>query len=189
MIPKLWTPDEDCNLSPGGIALCAGNVKARILDRPKPGELYGEPLTDWFGYDNNLKTVLLNYLWETGVRSGVAITAWYMGLIDDAGFSSSENAADTMASHASWAELTTYTAATRIAWAPGAAASGTITIALAITFTTNADSNIRGIFITSNATKSSATGTLFSAASKASASTILSGQQYQAIYSATLTPG
>jgi hypothetical protein len=164
-----------------------GLFRARILDIPKPGKKFGTPLTDWFNIPNGAKTVGLNHVLDTVFRGGTPITAWYCGLIDDTGYSS-DPAGDTAGSHGGWTELTTYTAGTRPQWSPGAAASGSVTISSAITLTTNADSLIRGIFVSSVNTKGASTGTLWSTAVEAAARSILSGQQYQWYYTVTLTP-
>lgn len=164
-----------------------GMFRARILDRPAPGQKFGTPLTDWFDIKNGAKTVGLNHVLDTVFRAQTPITAWYCGLIDDTGYTS-DPAGDTASSHGGWTELTTYTAGTRPQWSPGAASAGSVTISSAITLTTNADSNIRGIFVSSVNTKASNTGTLWASAVEAVARSILSGQQYQFYYTVTLVP-
>ena len=179
--------DRGVKVGPSGLLLF-GNVFARTLDRPRPGELRGRPITPWAKYPNGAKTVGLNKLLDVAFRNQTQITQWYCGLIAESGYSS-ESAADTSASHAGWSELTTYTSSTRLAWSPGAASSGTITISSAMSFTTNADSQIRGILIASSSTKSSIVDVLWATATEASARTILSGQTYEVYYTITATPG
>lgn len=89
-----------------------------------------------------------------------ANSTWYIGLIDNSGYSAIA-AADTSASHAGWTESTDYTAATRQAWGPSAAASQSITNGSAVSLTMNATKTIKGAFLISNSTKGGSTGTLF----------------------------
>lgn len=164
-----------------------GVFRARILDRPKPGKKFGDPLCEWFEFKNASKTAGLNHVLETVFRGGAPIANWYTGLIDDTGFTG-DPITDTAAVHGGWAELTTYTAGTRPAWTPGAASAGSVTIGSAITLTTNADSMIRGIFVSSVNTKGSNTGLLWATAVEPTARSILNGQQYQFFYTITLVP-
>ncbi len=107
-------------------------------------------------------------LLEIMFRSGTQITAWYFGLIDDAGIGAGVAVTDVMASHAGWAESAAYTEANRQAWSPGAA-SGTgagnrlLTNGTPAVFSMNTNgTNLYGFFITSNNTKSGTSGKLFS---------------------------
>lgn len=112
---------------------------------------------------NGIVDVGLNHILETEFRSGSQITTWYIGLIDNSGFSALA-AADTMGSHAGWTENTDYDEASRPTWSPGAAASRQITNGTTVDFTMNDTATIKGIFITSNNTKGGSTGTLWSTA-------------------------
>lgn len=165
----------------------SGIVRARVLDVKRPGGKMGKPLTPWTTYPNGAVTVGLNKLLDVGFRNQTQITQWYMGLIAESGFSAL-SAADTAASHAGWSELTTYTSATRLAWSPNAASGGAIAITSAISFTTNTDSDIRGILVASSNTKSSAVDTLWATAVEGTFRTIASGQTYQCLYGIVLTP-
>lgn len=89
-----------------------------------------------------------------------ANSTWYISLIDASGYSALA-AADTIASHAGWAESTDYTAATRPAWGPAAAASQSIANSSVVNFTMNATKTIKGAFLISVSTKGGSTGTLF----------------------------
>lgn len=173
--------DRGVKIGPSGLALF-GNVFARTLDRD------GTPLTPFKRFPNGAKTVGLNKLLDVAFRNQTQVSQWYCGLIAQSGYSA-ESAADTSASHAGWTELTTYTSGTRLPWSPGAASSGSITISSAMSFTTNADSDIRGILIASSSTKSSVVDILWATATEASARTILSGQTYEVYYTITATPG
>ena len=84
-----------------------------------------------------------------------------IGLIDNASFSAL-SAADTMASHAGWIENTDYDEAARPDWGAAAATSGIKQNTTSVVFTFNAAVTIKGLFLTTNATKGGATGTLWS---------------------------
>ena len=92
--------------------------------------------------------------------------AWYLGLIS--GTAPSIAAADTLASHAGWTEVTDYSQSTRPACSfgtPTAADPSVATNSLSpATFSINATTTVGGAFLTSNSTKGGTTGILFSAA-------------------------
>lgn len=105
----------------------------------------------------------LDYALDAALSGGTPITAWYVGLINDA---PTIAAGDTMASHAGWTEFTAYDEATREAWTEAGVSARTVTNAASVatfTISTNA-SVIAGAFLTSVNTKSGTTGTLFAAA-------------------------
>lgn len=178
--------------------LVTGTVFSRVLDAPRPrsgvrGWLgqkarYGVPLTPWHKFPNGACTVGLNKVLDVNFRNQAQVTQWYIGLINDSGFTAVD-AADTSASHSGWTELTSYTSGTRLAWSPSAAASGVLTISSAVTFTTNATVDIRGILIASSSTKNSVVDILWATAVESAARNIISGQQYQCFYSIQFTPG
>jgi hypothetical protein len=119
---------------------------------------------------NGIVDVGLNHILETEFNGGTPITAWYMGLVDNAGFSAFD-AADIMSSHAGWDESVAYDEATRPEWTAGTASGRAITNAVTVDFTMNASATIKGLFIvggTGAATKSATTGTLWSTAAFAS---------------------
>lgn len=178
---NIWTPDPGRIEVPSERLEVRGEVWRRIFAPD------GKPETDWDKFPNGAATVGLNSMLDVTFRAQTQITAWYMGLIDDTGYTG-VLAADTMSSHSGWTELTTYVSATRPAWAPGAAAAGSVTIASAISFVTSATSVIRGIFISSIATKSTTTGTLWATAVEASGRSIASGSTYAVFYTVTLVP-
>ena len=97
------------------------------------------------------------------LRAVAAITTWYLGLVDNAGFTAFA-VGDTMASHAGWVESQDYTQATRNAWVPGASSGQTVTNGTTVDFSMNATKTIRGIFLNSANDKGGTTGTLFSTA-------------------------
>lgn len=165
-----------------------GRFAGRVLDKPRPGSKYGRALTPWQAYNNGSTYLGLNYLLNTSFKGTTPSSSWFCFLIADGGYSAL-SANDTSASHVGWVELTTYTSATRPAWSPSAAASGVITIApTAITYTTSSDSLIRGAGLANSSTKSSAVDLIYSTAVQPAAQSILSGQMYQLIYFAGITP-
>lgn len=133
---------------------------------------------------NDITTAGKNSLLDTMFNSAtqVASTSWYAGLINNASFTG-YNAADTMASHSGWTEWTSYSQSTRVLWGQGATASATITNASPIVFDINGTGTIRGLFITTVATKSATTGLLWSGASYTSTVDVLPGDEIRSTYS------
>ena len=127
------------------------------------------------GITNNLSVYL---------GGGTQSTTWYLGLIDNAGFSTLA-AADTMASHAGWTEATTYTEATRPTWTPGAAAGQSITNPTEVTFSINGTVTLAGAFIVSNNTKSGTSGTLWAHGQFSSLQSLVNGQSFKLSYTCT----
>lgn len=175
-----------------------GEVHSRILDAPKRRsgilgkfgfkEKLGKPLTPWNKFPNGACTIGLNKILDSGFRNQAQVTQWYIGLINDSGFTE-VLPGDTSASHSGWAELTNYTSGTRLAWSPGAASAGVLTISSAVAFTTNATVDIRGIFLASSNTKNSAVDILWATAVESAPRNITSGQQYQCFYTVQFIPG
>lgn len=125
---------------------------------------------DEFDVDNLITDEGAKNDFDVYFRSGTQITAWYIGLIDNAGIAGGPAVTDVMNSHAGWGENQAYDEATRVAWSP-TAASGTGTGTRQVTntspavFTINVDATvIYGIFITSGSVKGGTTGKLWSAA-------------------------
>lgn len=149
------------------------------LDRFNAGDKSVKPIWEE-KIDNGITDVGIHYLLETGFRGGTAITAWYAGLIDNAGYTGVA-ASDTMASHTGWSYATQYDESVRQTLTFGAAASRAITAQ--VSFTMNATKTIQGIFVTSVNTKSDNTGTLWSTALFASPPALVSGNVLTANYS------
>jgi len=125
--------------------------------------------------DGNLKweEEFPNLVVNTGLQNintqffkGVTYTAtWYLGLVTGPGASNTYLAANTMASHAGWAENVSYTQSARPTMAFGTASTAdpsVITTSTPVVFTMNATTTIAGAFVTTDNTKSGTTGTLFS---------------------------
>jgi hypothetical protein len=114
-------------------------------------------------------------------RNQAQIATWYFGLVNNAAFSAFA-AADTMASHSGWAEMVGYDEATRVAWAPDAAAANSISNTTAATFAINAAATLKGIFVSSSSTKSGTSGTLWSTAAFAATVDVSNGDSLKLTY-------
>lgn len=136
---------------------------------------HGEYRIECFDKDGNLKwsTKVPNLVVNVGLQdmnakyfSGTTYTAtWYMGLYG-AGATNNPAAGDTMASHAGWTEVTTYSNATRptVTFGTPTTANPSVATSTAVTFNINGTATIGGAFLmTGNNTKGGTTGTLFSA--------------------------
>jgi hypothetical protein len=112
---------------------------------------------------NVVTDVGANYVLETAFNDGTNEANWYMGLT---GATPVPAPADTISSHAGWAEITAYSEVTRSVWNTAAASGRKITnTANKARFTINADSTaIGGAFIVSQNTKGGASGVLFAVA-------------------------
>lgn len=90
--------------------------------------------------------------------------AWYMGLIDNSGFSAL-SAGDTMSSHGGWTESTAYDEAVRQTLSFGTAASGSLATSSSCVFTISSTVTINGVFVSTSNTKGGTTGILYNAVS------------------------
>jgi hypothetical protein len=116
------------------------------------------------GIHYNLNTTMTN--------NDTAETAWYAGLIDNAGYTGVDPS-DVMSSHTGWSESTAYSEANRQTLSFAAAASRAITAA--VSFTMNATVTIKGLFVVAENTKGGTTGVLWSTALYATAPSLVSG--------------
>jgi hypothetical protein len=131
------------------------------------------------GFPNLVVTTGKNDLLNKYFLGSAYTAAFYVGL-KGAG---TELAADTMASHASWSEITGYSNATRPAFTAASSTAGSSTnSASPAVFNINASNTIAGCFITTNNTVGGTTGTLFSAADFASSRAVLSGDTLTVTY-------
>lgn len=123
----------------------------------------------------------LNYLLDSGFGG-----TEYLGLKG----SGTPNAADTMASHGTWSEITAYSEGTRPTYSHAAAASQQITnSASKAIYSINATTTIYGIFCTTNSTKGGTTGTLISATDFASSKSADNGDTLEVTYTVTAANG
>ena len=104
--------------------------------------------------------------------------------------SGTPNAADTMASHGTWSEITAYTEGTRPTYSHASAASQAITnSASKAVYSINATTTIYGIFCTTNSTKGGTTGTLISATDFAFSKGAGRGESLGVTYTVTAVNG
>jgi len=152
--------------------------KFQVEHRDKYGRLKG--VYDFLnGIVNEGKNLLLDVMFSDETPVGSA--SWYIGLIDNSGFSSLADT-DTMSSHSGWNEFTSYSEANRVGWGPGAAASQSITNATAATFNITGSGTVKGPFITSNNTKGGTTGYLWATALFSADVPVNNGDQLKITY-------
>jgi hypothetical protein len=114
----------------------------------------------WVDYiENMVVNAGLNHILSAVLAAGTQVTSWFVGLTDS---TPTVAAADTMASHAGWVEVTDYTQANRVAFTPGTVASQSVdNSASKAQFSINATVTVGGAFLVSNNTKGGTTGTLY----------------------------
>ena len=150
----------------------------KVEHRDKEGKLVGiYEMPN--GITNVGKNLILDVMFNDG--SAVANNSWFIGLIDNSGYSALA-AADTMSSHAGWNEFTTYSEANRVAWGSGVAASQSTTNASPATFNVTGTATVKGVFVTSNNTKSGTTGTLWATALFSADVPVSNGDQLKVTY-------
>lgn len=135
-------------------------------------------------FNNGIVDVGVRHVYDCAFHAGSQITTWYIGLIDNSGFSALANA-DTMASHAGWNEFTTYNEATRVEWAEGAASGRTIASATPADFSITGSGTVKGAFLVSNSTKNGTDGVLWSTGVFANPPTVANGETLKVTYSLT----
>jgi hypothetical protein len=137
--------------------------KIGLVGKFKVQHIRDNKVLDEVEFNNGIVNEGINQLLDAGFNGGSQISTWYIGLINNASFTALNNA-DTMASHTGWLESADYTEGTRREWTSGAAAARAVTNGTTVDFSINANVTLRGIFITSNNTKSGTTGVLWSTA-------------------------
>lgn len=135
--------------------------------------------------DNQVVDAGANSLLGVMFHADTQITAWYVGLVDNASFSAFSNA-DTMGSHAGWIENIQYSGGVRITWAPGASSARAITNGTAFQFTMTATATLKGVFVTSGSALSGTTGTLWSVAAFGSLQSVNNGDLVKLVYTVSL---
>jgi hypothetical protein len=133
---------------------------------------------------NLITTAGKNDLWDKYLAGSSYTAAWYMGLVDNSGFSAYA-AGDTSSSHSGWTESTAYSNSTRPAVSWNAASSGS-KASTSTSFTINASATLDGAFLISNSTKGGTTGVLFSAGAFSGGDrTVASGDTLNITYTAS----
>lgn len=135
-----------------------------------------------FEFPNGVTTVGKNHALNTVFDGEAPVTSWYIGLIAATGFTAVADS-DTMASHAGWAEFTTYSQATRVLWNNSAASGGSMASGTTSDFDFTGTGSVRGGFITSGSAKSGTTGILWATALLPSNLSVLNGDTLRAVYS------
>jgi len=114
--------------------------------------------------NNGIATAGKDYLLNACFGLVTPASTWYIGLINNAGFSTLAPS-DTMSSHAGWSELIDYNEGSRQLWTPVFALAGTITGISTVSFDINATVDVRGMFLASDSSKNGTAGRLWSTAS------------------------
>lgn len=131
------------------------------------------------GITNVGKNYILDVMFNDGVQ--IANNSWYIGLVDLSGFSSLLPT-DTMSSHSTWNEFTSYSEANRVAWGSGAAASQSTTNSSPATFNVSGSGTVKGVLVTSNNTKGGTSGTLWATALFSADVPVSNGDQLKITY-------
>ena len=120
-----------------------------------------------------------NYALDCIFDDAIPEANWYLGLIDGSG-SPVLAAADTLASHSGWSEITSLSAP-RVIWVPGAAVSGQKTGAVVV-FTASGNITIGGAFVCS--VISGTTGILYAEALFTNTYDLVSSNTFNVTYTA-----
>ncbi len=151
--------------------------KFLIEHRNKDGKLIGV-----YRVPNGIVDEGLDMILETMFRSGAQSGTWYIGLVDNAGWSAF-NAGDTMGGHTTWAEFEDLVETTRPQWTAGAAASREMTNAATVDFSIDLDNQtLKGIFIADDAVIGGAGGNLWATASFSSTVAVMQGDTLKVTY-------
>lgn len=135
-------------------------------------------LKDTYKLRNGITNAGKNALLDIMFHAATQITTWYLGLMDNSGYTA-EAAADTLASHAGWNEFTNYSG-NRKEWTEGAASSQSITNGTPVQFDITGSGVIKGIFLAS--ASSGTSGTLWATAAFASTVTVANGDALKVTY-------
>ena len=127
---------------------------------------------------NIIVTAGLNHVLDVEFHATTQVTTWYIGL-KAAG---TPIAADTMASHSSWAEITDYSG-NRKEWTEGAASSGSMTNSSSVDFSITGTATVAGAFLNTAATGTA--GTLYGVVDFSSARSVINGDTLQVTVTVT----
>lgn len=166
-----------------------------ILDMFERGDSIPEEVLIANGMEPSFATEFANLVTTQGKNdaldkhiAGSGYTAtWYMSLIDSTGYSAIV-AGDTAASHAGWAEYTSYSESARPTPSWSAAASGTKSTSSSVTFTIPSTVTLKGAILISNSTKGGTSGVLYSAGLFTEGDRVINGAAVLTVsYSTSLT--
>ena len=127
---------------------------------------------------NLITTEGLNHILDTQFHADTQVTTWYIGL-KGAG---TPAAGDTMASHATWSEISDYSG-DRKEWTEGAASAGSMTNAASVDFTINGTATIAGAFL--NTASTGTAGALYGVVDFSSARSEIPGVTLQVTVTVT----
>ena len=127
---------------------------------------------------NLIATVGLNHILDVQFHATTQVTTWYIGL-KAAG---TPAAADTMASHSTWAELAGYSG-DRKEWTEGAASSGSMTNSSSVDFAITGSATVAGAFLNTAATGTS--GVLYGVVDFSSSRAVINGDTLQVTVTVT----
>jgi hypothetical protein len=128
---------------------------------------------------NEGKNTIFDVMFNNATQ--IANNSWFIGLISLASYSALA-ATDVMSSHAGWTEFTTYSQSTRVAWGSGASSGQSTTNASPAQFDITGSGTVKGVFITSNSTKSGTTGKLWATALFGADVPVTNGDQLKITY-------
>ncbi len=156
---------------PDGRLVFQNIFKAQVIRENKIiSELVGHNLVTTEGKNHALDVIF---------GGGSQVDPWYIGLVDNSP-SPSFNAADTLASHAGWAEITTELSTIRLAWTDAAASAGSKGTTTTSDFSITGTTTVNGLFVCSVATGTA--GTLFSAGSFSATQDLINGDTFRVSY-------
>lgn len=128
---------------------------------------------------NEGKNLIFDVMFNNATQ--IANNSWFIGLISLASYTALA-AADVMSSHGGWTEFTSYSQSTRVAWGSGSSSGQSVTNSSAATFDVNGSGTVKGVFVTSNSTKSGTTGKLWATALFGADVPVTSGDQLKITY-------
>ena len=152
------------------------------VEQIRDGRLIAE-----YEMNNAVSNEGINSILNTYFGSAAKKAAWYLGLIDHTGYSTSA-VADTMSSHAGWTEFVTYAETARPTFVPTSSTAQSVTGTAVSEFTigTVSSQSIEGIFVTDNGTKGGTSGMLWATALFSAAAVVLTGDVFRVTYTLRL---
>ncbi len=122
--------------------------------------------------DNLVVDAGLNDVLDKYFKGSAYTAAWYVGLKG----TGSVAAADTMASHAGWSEVTAYSESVRQTLTLGSVASKSVSnSASKAVFSINGTATVAGAFLSTDDTKGGTTGTLYGAVDFSASRSVING--------------
>lgn len=160
-------------------------IKAKghyLVEHLRGGRVIGS-----FQVDNLITENGLDKMLDVMFHGTAAISPWYMGLINNAGFTAIA-ATDTHDTHPGWVEFTNYAEATREVWPEDAASGQAITNTTLMEYNINATGQIKGAYLSNLSAKGSvAAGTLWNATAFSSVLNVINGDVLRLTYTVSLS--